>query len=150
MKILQVVPSIGVESSGPSYSVPSLCKGLAENGCDVELHFASPMPGRTFPYPVHAYARHRFPCRSLVRSPEMLDGLTSAIRTADIIHNNSFWFLHFLAVSTMLGFNLINSKKSIQLPPQILFHNKIIAVLCKYFVTCLSKCVSFVGIIYSN
>lgn len=37
MKVLQVVPSVAVESSGPSYSVTTLCKGLVENGCDVEL-----------------------------------------------------------------------------------------------------------------
>ena len=37
MKVLQVVPSVAVESSGPSYSVTTLCKGLVENDCDVEF-----------------------------------------------------------------------------------------------------------------
>ena len=89
--MLQVVPSIAVESSGPSYSVTTLCKGLVENGCEVELHVASRIPERDFSFPVRAYPVSAFPHRRLGRSPAMLKGLAEAARTCDIVHNNSFW-----------------------------------------------------------
>ena len=91
MKVLQVVPSIGAESSGPSYSVPGLCRGLLSVGCDVELHFGGTMPKRQFGYPVCCYPFSMFPHPRLGRSPSMLIGLKRSIATADIIHNNSFW-----------------------------------------------------------
>ena len=91
MKVVQVVPTIGDESSGPSYSVPGLCRGLAENGCDVSLHFAGRTPTRKFPFPVLSYSVRRFPHPRIGRSPEMLKGLQEACEEADIIHNNSFW-----------------------------------------------------------
>ncbi len=93
MKIIQVVPSISDESSGPSYSVPSLCEGLSKNGCDVELHILDKMSKRNVKtsYSLSTYARSFFPHSRLGRSPDMLQGLTIAARTADIIHNNSFW-----------------------------------------------------------
>ena len=91
MKVLQVVPTIGDESSGPSYSVPGLCRGLVENACDVSLHFARRIPAREFPFPISSYPVKRFPHPRMGRSPEMLEGLKKACEEADIIHNNSFW-----------------------------------------------------------
>lgn len=91
MKIIQVIPSLSEESSGPSYSVPAMCTGLVGNGCDVSLFFVGKMPKRCFGFPVHAFPTESFPHPRLGRSPKMLKGLGEACRTADIIHNNSFW-----------------------------------------------------------
>ncbi len=91
MRVLQVVPSIAVESSGPSYSVTTLCKGLVENGCEVELHVTSKIPEREFSFPVKSYPISSFPHRRLGRSPAMLKGLSEAVGAFDIVHNNSFW-----------------------------------------------------------
>jgi len=91
MKVVQVVPTIGDESSGPSYSVPGLCRGLVENGCDVSLYFSGKIPAREFPFPIHACPVKRFPHPRIGRSPEMQKGLKEACKAADIIHNNSFW-----------------------------------------------------------
>ena len=44
MKVIQVVPSIGKEAAGPTYSVPGLCRGLQANGVTTELHFLDEMP----------------------------------------------------------------------------------------------------------
>ena len=43
MKVEQMVPAVAEEASGPSYSVPGLCRGLAENGVDVRLHVLVPV-----------------------------------------------------------------------------------------------------------
>ncbi len=91
MKVVQVVPTIGDESSGPSYSVPGLCRGIVENDCDVSLHFVGRIPAREFPFPIHAYPVKRLPHPRIGRSPEMLTGLKKACKETDIIHNNSFW-----------------------------------------------------------
>lgn len=93
MKVIQVVPSIGAESSGPSYSVPAMCKGLVGCGCEVELHILAPKPNRDFPFKVVDYSCLAFPIRRLGRSPAMLNGLRDGCNTADIIHNNSLWMM---------------------------------------------------------
>jgi len=91
MKVEQIVPAIAEEASGPSYSVPGLCRGLTENGVDVRLHVLSPVPQLTGDFKVAAYPRHPFPHPRFGRSPEMLDGLFAEGTTADILHNNSLW-----------------------------------------------------------
>ena len=91
MKVVQIVPSIGEESSGPSYSVPGLCRGLMSAGCDVALHFGGEMPARVFEYPVRCYPVSSFPHPRMGRSPEMLKGLIECGGSADVIHNNSLW-----------------------------------------------------------
>ena len=91
MKVVQVVPSIGVESSGPSYSVPALCTGLKSVGCEVSLHFVGAMPRRHFSFATYAYPAKCFPHPRLGRSPAMLRGLKDICQKVDVIQNNSFW-----------------------------------------------------------
>ena len=91
MKVLQVVPGIYRESSGPSYSVPATCSGLLHNGVDVELFATDGMPARAFEYPVHIFEKKKFPIDAMGRSPDLLRALKQACKTADIIHTNSLW-----------------------------------------------------------
>ena len=91
MQVLQIVPDINKNASGPSYSVPALCASLCNAGCDAELHFTGPMPDRDLRCPAFNYPVSSFPHSRLARSPEMLVALRQRCRTADIIHNNSFW-----------------------------------------------------------
>ena len=93
MKVLVTVPSIWNESAGPSYTVPSLCGGLARSGVDVQLHVLDYVPEGSREYPVTAYPRHRFPNLQLGRSPEMLQGLKNEISGSDIIHSNGIWMM---------------------------------------------------------
>ena len=93
MKVLVTVPSIWNESAGPSYTVPSLCGGLARSGVDVQLHVLDYVPEGSREYPVMAYPRHRFPNLQLGRSPEMLQGLKNEICRSDIIHSNGIWMM---------------------------------------------------------
>lgn len=91
MNVIQVVPGIGDESSGPSYSVPALCNGIKKAGCEVSLHVLAPLPNKKADFPVVAYPMRSFPHSRLGRSPEMLSGLSKACQRADIIHNSSLW-----------------------------------------------------------
>lgn len=93
MKVIQVVPSIGGECAGPSYSVPGLARGLSSNGVVTELHFLDEIPAHLshVTYKVVNYPRHDR--LNLGWSPEMYAGLNVACATADIIHNNSLWML---------------------------------------------------------
>ncbi|MCR5114276.1 MAG: glycosyltransferase, partial [Bacteroidales bacterium] len=95
MKVVQVAPSVVVESSGPSYSVPALCQGLASAGCDVSLHILDDIPPHVAhaPYQTTTYPRHKSFPRNLGRSPEMLSGLMDVARTADILHGNGLWMM---------------------------------------------------------
>ena len=91
MKAIVVVPRVSAESSGPSYSVPGLCRGLKAAGCDVSLHFAGDRPNRKFDYAATAYPIVNWPNKRLCRAPSMLPALQEACQSADIIHNNSLW-----------------------------------------------------------
>lgn len=95
MNVIQIVPTVSNESSGPSYSVPGLCNGLTKAGCEVSLHILDDIPPqlKQASYKVHNYPRREIGTRNLGRSPEMLDGLMDSARTADIIHNNSLWMM---------------------------------------------------------
>ena len=95
MKVIQIVPSVAAESSGPSYSVPALCQGLTSAGCEVSLHFLDGVPSQLVqvPYQVKSYPRRELGLKNLGRSPAMLTGLMETARTADIIHNNSLWMM---------------------------------------------------------
>ncbi len=93
MKVLVTVASIQNESAGPSYTVPSLCQGLAKNGLDVQLHVLDNIPKCEREYQVVTYKRCHFPVSALGRSPEMLKGFKDVLRDCDIVHNNGIWMM---------------------------------------------------------
>lgn len=92
MKAIQIVSSIGVEASGPSYSVPGLARGLFENGVDVELHLRKLNQTPQTKYKIVAYP-WRSTLKSIGYSPEMLQGLKEAVKTTDVMHTNGLWML---------------------------------------------------------
>lgn len=91
MKVIQVVPDLNKAASGPSYSVPALCRSLRNEGCHVELHFAGERPDYDLGCDSYNYPVSRFPLHVMDRSPEMFDALAQRCKTFDIIHNNSLW-----------------------------------------------------------
>ncbi len=95
MRVIQVVPSLAAESSGPSYSVPGLCKGLKSVGVDVELHVPSPVLNpENHTFKIVQYPRKTFfHLRGAEWSPKMKRGLFRECRNADIIHTNALWMI---------------------------------------------------------
>lgn len=91
MKVIQVVSSIDRVSSGPSYSVPGLARGLAANTVEVELHAGWLSQKEGFNYKVVSYPRSKFPSKRFGRSPAMLKGLKEVVKTSDIMHTNGLW-----------------------------------------------------------
>lgn len=97
MKLIEVVPTLEHEASGPSYSVPRLASALGELGHEVQLMSAG---GQTVS--VHGPVRHSRFERDLggvpvLRTLEMSNGLAAALRqaapAADLIHSNGLWTL---------------------------------------------------------
>ena len=93
MKVIQIVPTIANESSGPSYSVPAMCGGLNLAGCSVSLHCIGPKVDRQFKFQVFTHRAHCFPLPALGRSPELLSTLREECKSSQIIHNNSLWMM---------------------------------------------------------
>ena len=91
MKIMQVVTHIGDESAGPSYSVPSLCTALQDNGCDVTLYTLLDIPTKKFNFKIKNFPRSSFPTKVLGRSPEMLQTLMKDAPNFDLIHSHMLW-----------------------------------------------------------
>lgn len=94
MRVIQVVPAITEEASGPSYSVVRLCESLIETGMDVQLAALdwSSAPVRlpylrTFPLGIGP--------RRLGVSPSMRRWLEAESDSGrvDLIHNHSLWMM---------------------------------------------------------
>lgn len=91
MKILHVVPHVGAEASGPSYSVPGLARALARRGHNVSMFSVldGKLDGLT------DFVHHVFPRRRLIpslwRSPELLAALRESAPTSDVLHSHGLW-----------------------------------------------------------
>ncbi len=92
LRVIELVPSISEEASGPSYSVRRLTESVEQQGHRVTLAAldwapmaAPPASLRTFPLGVGP--------RRLGRSPQMHRWLREQVRKAevDIIHNHGLW-----------------------------------------------------------
>lgn len=92
--ILHILPAIGIEHSGPSYSVPALCEALIGQGVQTTVAVLDWIPGIQAP----GYVK-RFPLglgpRRLGRSPAMAHWLVEQVRAGrtEILHNHSLWMM---------------------------------------------------------
>jgi glycosyltransferase involved in cell wall biosynthesis len=94
VKLIEVVPAVSEEASGPSYSVVRLSEALALKGCSVTLAALEwgPTPAhRAF---VKTFALGWGP-RRLGRSPRMARWLHAEARNnrVDLLHNHSLWIM---------------------------------------------------------
>jgi len=94
VKAIHVVPSISDESSGPSYSVVSLCRSLGECGLSTTLATLEGSNGPASSSFVKSFPLSGYPSR-LGRSSEMRGWLNSAAQDGrvDIMHNHSLWMM---------------------------------------------------------
>lgn len=92
---VQVVPRIITESSGPSHSVPNLCRALTRQNVQVELHLLEPtVLSADQEYTVSKWRAQRYPgAFRLGHSPAMMAGLRTAALKADLVHGHSLWML---------------------------------------------------------
>lgn len=95
MKIIQVLPTLEAEASGPSYSVPRLAEALADRGHAVTLLTA----GGQAVTPAGNLDFQRYPRDfggvPMLRALELSHGLHQALRrqvpASDIVHANGLW-----------------------------------------------------------
>ncbi len=89
LRCVHVVPHIDDEASGPSYSVPRLCRSLAADGQRVGLMClaaAADIPG------VELERYRQWPLlKRFALSPAFARGLRLRVREVDIVHNHSLW-----------------------------------------------------------
>lgn len=94
MCVIQTVPDINNESSGPSYSVVNLCRGLFQCGTEVELYVPVVREMASCGFPVRCYPRKTFlHLRGMEWSPDLKRALRLASRSADVIHSNGVWMI---------------------------------------------------------
>ena len=96
MNILQIVPSISVESDGVANFSLNLASSLLDARCDLNLDMVTldwtPMT-KEVPYAKH-FSLGLGP-RSLGRSPDMLEWLKNRVKSVDriIVHNHGLWMM---------------------------------------------------------
>lgn len=89
MQLVHVVPHISAEASGPSYSVPRLCRSLAELGNGVTL---SCLAASREIAGVDIQVHPTWPvAKSFAISPSHALALRGLARSVDIVHNHSLW-----------------------------------------------------------
>jgi len=94
VRIIHVVPRVIEESSGPSHTVPLLCRALTDESFDIELKVLEPLPVRPLPFPVKAYPTLPLPAAyRLGVSPQMARALNASALNAEIIHNHGLWMM---------------------------------------------------------
>ena len=93
LSIIQTVPRINTESSGPTYTVQRLCENLHQQGASVSLHLLGPAQLDKFNgFMVVEYPAWSIPWfRRFGLSPSMARGLRKSAVKADILHNHSLW-----------------------------------------------------------
>ncbi len=93
MKIVQIVPHIGNEASGPSYSTVRLSQSIAALGHEVVLlTVKDELAAETENFRLAVFPRARFPS-SLWRSPALYKALLAESRSAEILHSHSLWVM---------------------------------------------------------
>lgn len=89
MKIIHVVPHIGAEAAGPSYSVPRLCQAIAARGHEVVLSYLGDECAIT------GVRNEVYPSWPILRgfavSHQHAIALRKDARRVDIVHNHSLW-----------------------------------------------------------
>ena len=94
MRVIQTVPDINNESSGPSYSVMGLCRGLSKCRVDVELHVPAANGIENGDFRAYTYPRKTFfHIRGIEWSPALMRGLLDRCQIADVIHSNGLWMI---------------------------------------------------------
>lgn len=96
MRVVHVVPRIADISSGPSISVPSLCKGIASTQSDptfdVKLMTLTPRPEVLIHEDLEQFPTLPFGKRLGV-SPGLRKALHQSAKTSQIMHNHSLWMM---------------------------------------------------------
>lgn len=93
MRVLQVVPYVGNEASGPTYSVVRLAQSLSNLGEDVLL-----MTVKDGQLPNQERFQHRVYTKAKVpgalwRSPALLNNLRKEALQSDLIHSHGMWVM---------------------------------------------------------
>lgn len=100
MKVVHVIPHIDQEASGPSYSVPTLCKNIASRGLEVELSCLAAkreITGVTLDIHPQWSMLKRFAV-----SPSHAYALSYKAEESDVIHNHSLWSMVNLAAGLVV------------------------------------------------
>ncbi len=92
MKLLQIVPTIDNEATGPSYSVVRLCDELVGQGAGLELCTLRAAPRQRIPAYNKEFACFE-PARRLGISPAMKHYVIHGPQQYDIVHVHSIWMM---------------------------------------------------------
>jgi glycosyltransferase involved in cell wall biosynthesis len=93
MKVIQVVPHVGNEASGPTYSVVRLSQSLAALGDDVLLMSVKDgLLADSIGFKHNVYPKARFP-KPFWRSPGLYRALKREAANCDVIHSHSMWVM---------------------------------------------------------
>jgi glycosyltransferase involved in cell wall biosynthesis len=94
LRICQIVPRIAAMSSGPSQSVPALCRAMQDQGHAVRLLTLLPNPERTVFEQTQFYPAAAYPLAArLGVSKSLKQAIAEAARTHDVLHTNSLWMM---------------------------------------------------------
>ena len=95
MKVIQIVPGVIAQASGPAYSVPGIVRGLCSVNVDAIVYALGDYPHWEMGFPLKMFPRTNLEkkliplgvCKSFYR------GLIDILPKTDIVHTNGLWML---------------------------------------------------------
>lgn len=91
LRIIQVIPGVGTEAAGPSYSVPGLCRGLILNHVDVSLFASGQVPIPINGVHIYTFKSHVIPILDRGVSHAFYRELLQRSKYVHILHSNGLW-----------------------------------------------------------
>lgn len=90
LRIHHIVARIDDMASGPSHSIPALCRGLQQRDHEVSLHVLEPLPKKKPDISIVSYKANPLGGPLDVSGP-MKQGLRAIARQADVVHYHGLW-----------------------------------------------------------
>ena len=95
LKVIQIVPGVIAQASGPAYSVPGIVRGLCSSNVDAIVYALGDYPPWNMGFPLKMFPRTEFEkkliplgvCRSFYK------GLIDILPKIDVVHTNGLWML---------------------------------------------------------
>ncbi len=95
MKVIQIVPGVIAQASGPAYSVPGIVRGLCASGVNAVVYALGDYPPWDMGFPLKMFPRTALEkkliplgvCKSFYK------GLIEDLPESDIVHTNGLWML---------------------------------------------------------
>ena len=95
MNVVQIVPGVIAQASGPAYSVPGIVRGLCMSGVNAIVYALGDYPPWDMGFPLKMFPRTAIEKQLIPLGicKSFYEGIITALQETDIVHTNGLWML---------------------------------------------------------